>query len=197
MNISLSTSQLIITLAVVVVIAVILRLVDLRLKYRGQTVDRPKRTTRTKPSKTRRETPAPHKTHAPVPERGDKGAQVAAKHGKDRSPEWDRVAHEHLAHEPGCRVCGHTGQGLQVHHIKPFHLFPELELDPNNLITLCELKGRDHHLLIGHLDDWESYNLAVRKDVDRYHDENAKKIRANPEWQKESAHRPRPSGGGE
>jgi 5-methylcytosine-specific restriction endonuclease McrA len=124
--------------------------------------------------------------------RRDHGAEVASKYGKARSPEWPRVAHEHLLHEPACVVCGHRGKGLQVHHIKPFHLYPELELDPHNLITLCEVKGRDHHLLVGHLDDWESYNLNVRDDTRRYHDENAKQIRANPAWQKEEAHRPHP-----
>jgi hypothetical protein len=76
--------------------------------------------------------------------------------------------------------------------MKPFHLYPQLELDPSNLITLCEIKGRDHHLLIGHLDDWESYNPNVRSDTRRYHKENAQQIRSNPEWQREMEERPRP-----
>ncbi|GCE16544.1 HNH endonuclease [Dictyobacter kobayashii] len=89
-------------------------------------------------------------------------------------------------------VCGHRGKGLQVHHIKPFHLYPELELDPNNLITLCEIRGRTHHLLIGHLDDWESYNIRVRADTKRYAHQNAITIKANPTWQKEVVQRPMP-----
>lgn len=120
----------------------------------------------------------------------DHGAEVASKYGKARSPEWSRVAHEHLLHEPACVACGYRGRGLQVHHIRPFHLHPELELDPNNLITLCEVKGRDHHLLIGHLDNWDSYNLQVRDDTRRYHDESARQIRANPAWLKEEQQRP-------
>lgn len=120
----------------------------------------------------------------------DHGAHIARKHGMERSPEWPRVAHEHLAIEPACACCGHKGQGLQVHHIKPFHLHPNLELDPNNLITLCEIKGRDHHLLLGHLDDWESYNPNVRADVKRFHKKSDAEIRANPTWQKEMQHRP-------
>jgi hypothetical protein len=79
---------------------------------------------------------------------------------------------------------------LQVHHIKPFHLHPNLELDPRNLITLCELPGRDHHLLIGHLDEWESYNVNVRDGAKRYHGKSADQIRANATWQKEVAKRP-------
>ncbi|GCE29115.1 hypothetical protein KDA_45990 [Dictyobacter alpinus] len=79
-----------------------------------------------------------------------------------------------------------------MHHIKPFHLYPELELDPGNLITLCEIKGRTHHLLIGHLDDWQSYNLRVRADTKRYSHQSATAIKASPAWQKEVEHRPMP-----
>jgi 5-methylcytosine-specific restriction endonuclease McrA len=122
----------------------------------------------------------------------DHGASVAHRYGRARSPEWPRVAHEHLSHEPACAVCGHRGRGLQVHHIKPFHLYPELELDPKNLITLCEIKGRTHHLLIGHLDDWESYNKRVREDAKRYSHQSATAIKANSTWQKEVSQRPMP-----
>lgn len=93
--------------------------------------------------------------------------------------------------EPACMACGHRGRGLQVHHIKPFHLHPNLELDPNNLITLCEIKGREHHLLLGHLDDWESYNPNVRADVKHFHKKSDSQIRADPTWQKKMLHRPK------
>ncbi|WP_338258291.1 HNH endonuclease [Dictyobacter halimunensis] len=122
----------------------------------------------------------------------DAGARVANKYGRARSPEWPQVAHEHLSREPACVVCGHRGKGLQVHHIKPFHLYPELELDPRNLVTLCETRGRTHHLLIGHLDDWESYNLHVRADAKRYANQNAATIKSNPTWQREVDQRPMP-----
>ncbi|WP_149401495.1 HNH endonuclease [Dictyobacter arantiisoli] len=122
----------------------------------------------------------------------DPGARIANQYGRARSPEWPRVAHEHLSHQPACVVCGHRGKGLQVHHIKPFHLYPELELDPNNLITLCEIRGRTHHLLIGHLDNWESYNKRVREDTKRYSHQSAAAIKANVTWQKEVAQRPMP-----
>lgn len=121
--------------------------------------------------------------------RRDHGLEVARKHGKERSPEWPRVEKAHLQREPACVVCG-TRQALQVHHIKPFHLHPQLELDPNNLITLCELKGRDHHLLIGHLDDWHSFNVNVRADAKRHHHKSANQIRADLAWLKAVAKRP-------
>jgi len=187
MHITVSASTLIVILVVVIVIAVILRLTNLRHRYQAE--KRPRT----------RQGPLSRKSRFPKSPivrtrsgRQDHGEEVALRHGHARSPEWSRVAHEHLSHQPGCMVCGHRGQGLQVHHIKPFHLHPELELDPNNLITLCEIRGRDHHLLIGHLDDWESYNPAVRTDVKRYHKESAIKIRNNPDWQKEMLRRPQP-----
>lgn len=186
MHIALPASTLIMILAVVVILAIILRLINLRHRAPRKTA----------PPRARR---APWRGRIPAPTRRassgtrDHGLAIARKYGHEsRSPEWPAVAHAHLAKEPGCRVCGHQGQGLQVHHIKPFHLYPELELDPNNLITLCELRGRDHHLLIGHLDDWASYNPQVRTDVTKYHKENANTIRANPAWQKEEQHRPQP-----
>ena len=185
MHISLPASTLAEILAGIIVLAIILRLVNLR--HRGQK--------KTAPPRTRK---SPWRSPFPVKRartRGgrDHGLAVARKYGHgQRSSEWPAVAHAHLAREPGCMVCGHQGQGLQVHHIKPFHLYPELELDPHNLITLCEIRGRDHHLLIGHLDDWESYNPQVRTDVKKYHKENANTIRANPAWQKEEQHRPQP-----
>jgi len=120
----------------------------------------------------------------------DHGARVARRHGHKRSPEWHRVAKEHLLREPACVACGYRGRGLQVHHIKPFHLHPDLELDPHNLITLCEIKSRDHHLLLGHLDDWEAYNPNVRHDVKRFYNKNATQIRADPTWQEEVQRRP-------
>jgi hypothetical protein len=51
---------------------------------------------------------------------------------------------------------------VQVHHVRPFHLRPELELDPDNLISLCMAEGRHCHLAVGHGGDFKAYNLHVR-----------------------------------
>ncbi|GHO61561.1 hypothetical protein KSC_004530 [Ktedonobacter sp. SOSP1-52] len=115
---------------------------------------------------------------------------VARRHGHERSPEWARVAKEHRLREPACVACGYRGKDLQVHHIKPFHLHPHLELDPHNLITLCEVRGRDHHLLLGHLDAWSSYNEHIRDDVKRFYRKTAAQIRADLHWQKKMMQRP-------
>lgn len=120
----------------------------------------------------------------------DHGAHIARQHGHDRSPEWSRVQKEHLRREPACAVCGYKGRKVQVHHIKPFHLHPQLELDPRNLITLCAARGREHHLLIGHLDEWASFNENVRADVKRFYRKSGAQIRADLAWQKKVANRP-------
>ncbi len=77
-----------------------------------------------------------------------------------RSPHWPAVEHAHLKLQPTCQVCGDK-ENLQVHHEKPFHLFPALELVDSNLITLCQ----PHHLLVGHLMRWAAWNPTVRQDV--------------------------------
>jgi hypothetical protein len=77
-----------------------------------------------------------------------------------RSTHWPRVRKEHLEHQPLCSVCGGR-KNVEVHHVRPFYKAPKLELDPQNLITLC-----NHlrcHLLIGHLGYFRSWNVDVRR----------------------------------
>lgn len=80
-----------------------------------------------------------------------------------RSSEWPKVRKEHLRLNPVCAVCEGT-EKLQVHHIKSFSTHPELELQPSNLITLCESGGSNHHLLFGHLDNFKRINPEVVSD---------------------------------
>jgi 5-methylcytosine-specific restriction protein A len=79
-----------------------------------------------------------------------------------RSPHWPRVRREHLEMWPTCAACGEISF-LNVHHIKPFHLDPALELDSKNLITLCNL--HECHLLIGHGDSWSAFDPNVQSDA--------------------------------
>lgn len=125
-----------------------------------------------------------------IAKKRDYRADIAKRNGCERSPQWQRVRKEHLLREPACAVCGHKGRKLQVHHIKPFHLHPQLELDPRNLITLCEVRGREHHLLLGHLNTWESYNEHIRDDAKRFYRKTAAQIRADSVWQKKVVQRP-------
>ena len=82
-----------------------------------------------------------------------------------RSSQWPRVRREHLAKEPRCRWCG-GADALEVHHIVPFHIDRSRELDPTNLITLCEAPAVCH-LEHGHLGYWRRYNPHVRHDCDK------------------------------
>jgi len=85
-------------------------------------------------------------------------------HGMERSPHWPTVQHAHLKLEPTCAAC--NGElNLNVHHKKPFHLFPELELEPTNLITLCMDGDKDCHIKLGHGGDFKAYNPNVMEDV--------------------------------
>jgi len=81
-----------------------------------------------------------------------------------RSPEWHKVERDFLSKNKTCAACGGT-EKLQVHHMHPFHLHPELELDENNLITLCMQHEKECHLFIGHGDSWRAYNPNVSKDA--------------------------------
>lgn len=84
--------------------------------------------------------------------------------GVRRSNGWPAVEKEHLRREPTCAACGGTAH-LAVHHVKPFHLFPHLELEDANLITLCEAPLRLCHFRKGHFFNWASYNVNVRADA--------------------------------
>lgn len=80
-----------------------------------------------------------------------------------RSPKWPGVEQAFLKMHKTCAACGTTTR-LQVHHVQPYHLFPELELDPNNLIALC-MGPNECHLKIGHGDNFRSFNKNVLQDA--------------------------------
>jgi 5-methylcytosine-specific restriction endonuclease McrA len=77
-----------------------------------------------------------------------------------RSKEWFNVRKIHLAWFPACAACNSRDK-LEVHHVVPFHINPELELAADNLITLCA----HCHLVIGHLRDYKIYNDNVVRDA--------------------------------
>jgi 5-methylcytosine-specific restriction protein A len=83
-----------------------------------------------------------------------------------RSPLWSQVRKEHLKKQPFCQACGSKIRP-EVHHIEPFHVNPERELDPSNLITLCD---KYCHYTVGHLMDYKSWNTNVVQDSKVYLD---------------------------
>ena len=90
-----------------------------------------------------------------------KAADRDTLHTAKRSSKWPAVQKKHLKNNPACAACGATTK-LDVHHMKPFHLHPTLELDPTNLITLC--MENDCHLYVGHGDNFKAYNPNVLVD---------------------------------
>lgn len=100
--------------------------------------------------------------------------------GAARSPHWPTVRKQHLENFPTCAVCGGKVK-LQVHHRRPFHLHPELELEESNLITLCEAPGRNCHLIFGHLLNFRSFNPDVGVDAPAWNQKIAKRPMANKE----------------
>ncbi len=90
-----------------------------------------------------------------------------------RSPHWPAVRKAHLESHPTCEACG-LDVGLNVHHVRPFHLDEALECVESNLVTLCEAHGC--HLSFGHLFNWRSFNTNVREDAAAW----LKKVRSRP-----------------
>jgi 5-methylcytosine-specific restriction protein A len=92
--------------------------------------------------------------------------QGKAPFGKKRSPQWKQVRRDHLKRQPLCMLCGGRRK-LEVHHIVPFHVDPTKELDPANLITLCESRkgGVTCHQFIGHMGNYRWSNDRVIEDV--------------------------------
>lgn len=90
---------------------------------------------------------------------------AAAKPLHPRSPHWEQLERDIVAKHPYCAATGkepehNDGLILNVHHIRPYHLRPELELEPTNLIVL--MGGvLAVHLWLGHLGDWHSFNPHV------------------------------------
>lgn len=86
--------------------------------------------------------------------------------GVPRSPKWRACRAAYLKLHPTCAACGGRDH-LNVHHVHPYHVRPDLELDPTNLVTLCE-DGGNCHLMLGHLKNWSSWNTNVRFDASKF-----------------------------
>lgn len=83
-----------------------------------------------------------------------------------RSSGWSALRKRHLKKQPTCQACGKKSQ-LAVHHIIPLHVDKSKELDPTNLITLCENPHSTFcHYTFGHLGiSWWKYDPNVIADA--------------------------------
>jgi hypothetical protein len=86
-----------------------------------------------------------------------------------RSGSWRSIRNNFLEENPCCKVCGKK-ENLTVHHIIPFHVDENKELDPANLITLCQNKTMNCHFIFGHLLNWTKFNPNVIEDSKIWND---------------------------
>jgi len=87
-----------------------------------------------------------------------------------RDPSWTAVSKQMIMDAGNkCSLCGKS-ENLITHHIIPVHIDKSLELNPNNLIVLCENLTHNCHFITGHLLSWRSYNSTVIDDVKYLHD---------------------------
>lgn len=80
--------------------------------------------------------------------------------GAKRSKYWRSVRADYMDENPLCEICN-KDKKLEVHHIIPFHVAPDLELRHDNMITLC----RKHHFTFGHIENWRITNPSVEADA--------------------------------
>ncbi len=77
-----------------------------------------------------------------------------------RSSKWPSFIKKIKKEVGRCAVCAKR-KGLEGHHIRPFHIYPDLELNPDNITILC----RRHHFILGHLEYWKSYNPQMAETI--------------------------------
>lgn len=105
-------------------------------------------------------------------------------HDHRRSSKWSTVRDAYLKKHNRCAYKGCTRGPLEVHHIKPFHTNPELELDESNFITLCRDPIVDHHLYGGHDGNFKNANPNIREDAaqGRYPKHGGKLQKLHEKW---------------
>lgn len=82
--------------------------------------------------------------------------------GQQRSSNWPAFLREHLRGKVCC-VCGAT-DGLTLHHVVPVSVDASRELDPTNVVPICDDSSTKRcHIMIGHLGDWRRWNPDVRQ----------------------------------
>jgi len=84
--------------------------------------------------------------------------------GAYRSSKWPKLRKQHIEKFPNCQACG-SDKKPEVHHIIPVHLEPSKELDPDNLITLCD---KYCHFALGHFMNYQSWNVNIIEDAAKY-----------------------------
>lgn len=115
-----------------------------------------------------------------------------------RSPKWPDFEREYLHAHSLCLICGKPHPRLNLHHKYPVVYIrgvgrPDLECDARNAkYPLCAESGDNHHLLIGHLNYFQSYNPWIDAAIEKCKGLTAQQIASLPEWQTAVKIRPKP-----
>jgi 5-methylcytosine-specific restriction endonuclease McrA len=83
---------------------------------------------------------------------------LRAPDGASRNFSWQRCRKRFLKKVGKVCVCCSSKKQIEVHHVLPRHIRPDLAVDMTNLIALC--KGC--HLRIGHLGSYFTYNATIK-----------------------------------
>lgn len=84
---------------------------------------------------------------------------LTAPDGASLNWSWQRCRRAFLQKVGRVCVCCGSIKKIQVHHILPRHIRPDLAVNMTNLIALC----RDCHFHIGHLNSYFTYNAEAVK----------------------------------
>ena len=82
--------------------------------------------------------------------------------GGMRASDWPQFRKIHIKN--ACEFCGTKGtvlSPLELHHVLPFHLYENLELDHTNVVTGC----RSCHLKFYHLGSFRSFNEQIKDHI--------------------------------
>ena len=88
---------------------------------------------------------------------------LKAPDGASFNGSWQRCRRAFLKQVGKKCVCCNSKKKIEVHHILPRHIRPDLALDVRNLIALCGGGNAGCHLRLGHLGSYFNYNETIAK----------------------------------
>lgn len=87
-------------------------------------------------------------------------------HASKKTKEWKHSIYKKDNYT--CICCGQKGYELNVHHIKPYAIYPELRLDENNGATFCVNCHREFHKQYGRkMIGKEQLDLFITKNLNK------------------------------
>lgn len=118
--------------------------------------------------------------------------------GIARSSKWAAFEHYLLKKYPTCLICGREDVRRNAHHEIPVsYVVPlgrkDLECDERNARnTLCIESDSEHHVLVGHLDLYASWNPYFHHTITLCKGKTAAEIRDLVEFKQAVRSRPKP-----